>query len=55
MDVEYYYPDNYDDYGDDIVSNLTDLFDTEVDNIFATNNFADHIATDMVFSDSYLY
>ena len=57
MAVEYYYFDNYDDYyGDDnFVSYLTDLHDMEVDNIFATNNFVDHIVADMVFSDSYSY
>ena len=55
MAVEYYYSDNYNDYGDDnFVSDLTDLFDTKVDNIFATSNFADHIVANMVFSDSYL-
>ena len=59
MATKYYYFDNYyddDDYGDDnFVSYLTDLLDTEeVDNIFATNNFADYIDAGMVFSDSYL-
>lgn len=59
MAVEYYYFDNFDDdYDDDedddnFVSDLMDLIDTEVDNIFATNNFVDYIA-DMVFSDNYL-